>query len=350
MIHKTKRILTIALHVLFWAFVAFRFCNFSALRPLALHTWKELIAVGLITVMVYFNYFISIPHLLSKNRAFLFWVCAAASVVVCTGAEMLLVRNDMLSRMQYVEKINWALVWYDMSVQIFLRDAAFFLFFFLLKMYHTRALQLKSTGRAVMEKTDRVVLFLPKVGAKLVSINDISYFSYEDAKTCIYLRNGEKYEQYCSLNAIEDSLPDDTFLRINRHTIIGLVNVLRFSPREVQLNIQGQICIMEFYSTKGNEVLSRLKRWNPELYIDHPFGVLADTAEPLVELNREQRELLQYVKNNPGAKTGDVADQFHLSESSAKRRLNELKCLDLVAYRGSRGFDSGYYATSTKDI
>ena len=85
-------------------------------------------------------------------------------------------------------------------------------------------------------------------------------------------------------------------------------------------------------------------------YIDHPFGVLADTAEPLVELNREQRELLQYVKNNPGAKTGDVADQFHLSESSAKRRLNELKCLDLVSYRGSRGFDSGYYATSTKDI
>ncbi len=347
--NKKNHIVAILLHLIFWTIVCLRFCNFSALRPLAFHTWKELLSVGFIMGMVYLNYFISIPHLMSKNRIVLFWICAVASVAACTCAELLLVHSDMLSRMQYVEKINRTLVWYDMTLQIFLRDASFFLFFFILKLYLTRNIQLRTTGKAITDKTDNVVIFLPKVGAKLISINDISYFSYEDAKTHIYLRNGEKYEQYCNLTDLEDTLPDDSFLRINRQTIIGLVNVLRFTSQAVQMNIQGQVRIMKFYSTKGDEILNRLKRWNPELYLDHPFGIVTDTPAPPVKLTQEQRAVLQYVKDNPGTKTCDVADQFNISDSSAKRRLNELKDLGLVDFYGSRGYGSGYYANITKD-
>ena len=141
---RKKQILYIIAHVLFWIGVCSCFCIFSYLRPLALHYWKEIVTVLFIAGMVYLNYFVLIPKLLLKRKRVFFWSCVIILLIGTVAAEMLLVDADMHERMVWL-KGDFTPYYSNAPFLLFLRDASFFLFFLMLKLYRVNAIVLENT-------------------------------------------------------------------------------------------------------------------------------------------------------------------------------------------------------------
>lgn len=57
------------------------------------------------------------------------------------------------------------------------------------------------------------------------------------------------------------------------------------------------------------------------------------------------KEVLDFIKNNPGARKPSIINYIGKSEVTIKRYLNELVALNLIEYRGSKK-TGGYYIKS----
>ena len=55
----------------------------------------------------------------------------------------------------------------------------------------------------------------------------------------------------------------------------------------------------------------------------------------------KEKEVLTYVSNNPGCKSGEIVTQLHINKSSAKRILNSLLEKGLILKQG-RGAGTNY--------
>jgi len=268
MTHKTKHILTIILHVLFWLFVAWRYITCSNLRPLALHTWKELLSMAFVMLLVYSNYFILIPKILFRNKTLAYWFIAVVSIVLCAAAEMWLMYDDILVRAHWAGPEILKVYLLDTALLVFLRYASFFAFFFILKNYSAQSKIRRTMESEILRSSCKILLRMYGNKYKLVDIRNIAYFSSAKGSTTAVMTDGTINEQYCNLSDFEANIPTNLCMRVNRNAIVVLENIRRYTDTAVQVRLRDEDRILAYYSTKQDEIMSALKCWNPSLYSD----------------------------------------------------------------------------------
>ncbi|MCL2289805.1 MAG: LytTR family transcriptional regulator DNA-binding domain-containing protein [Bacteroidetes bacterium] len=234
---------------------------------------------------------------------------------------------------------------------IFLRNAGFYLFFTVFKLY----LQTKAT--ALIEKKealshDGLILLLPLRGKPIsININYVSYFSHERNLTFIHDTEGKASSIYSTLSNIQEYL-GDSCLRVNKENIITFTNIISYNEREVIVkdgkdNKQSSLT----YSKKdAQNILNTLREKVPSLEekrIDKKKqneGVNVQKDDGKCEFEGIKKLILEEINNFPGINTITLTQKFgkKSSLSTIERKLKELKESGLIEFRGAPK-TGGYY-------
>ena len=337
--NRKKQILYIIAHVLFWAIVSWRFCVNSFLRSFAYSYWKEIVTVLFIAGMVYLNYFVLIPKLLLKRKRVLFWSCVIILLIGTVAAEMLLVDADMHERMVWL-KGDFTPYYSNAPFLLFLRDASFFLFFLMLKLYRVNAIVLENTEKAFTSAINKLAIVLPDNQIQLIDFKDIAYFLYDNDEIVLTLKNGQELQRNGSLSELENLIPSDFWIRANRHNLVMFDSIVRYTSSAFYVEVGGKEKRIPYYSTKQEEILAILKEWNPDLYSeDFKEDGIEKSEKPLSE---DMQQILDYLAEYPGSGVEQVAKSLHFSSRTAYRLIAELRKRQLIDYEENNTKERGY--------
>ena len=327
---KTNILLTIG-HLLFWVVVSWCFCAFSHLRPLAIHYWKELLCVVFVAAMTYTSFFVLIPKVLYKRHHLQFWIYTLLLLAATVFAEMWLVDSDMHIRAVWLSPNQFRLYYENTIFLLFLRDATFFLFFLLLKLYRTHAIALENIERMISHETHQFILFSSNTKPQLVDLNDIALFTYQNNGIIITLKSGLFRKQNGSLVEVEGLLPSDCFIRANRQTLVMLNSIAYYTPFAVYVKVNTFEVAVRYYSTKSDKLLRRLMKWDFSKYKQEDFVETDDDYKQ--KLPDHMQKILDYLQKNPDASSQQVADALHISTRTAQRQILELRKIGKLAIK-----------------
>ena len=135
------------------------------------------------------------------------------------------------------------------------------------------------------------------------------------------MKNGKQVECYGTLSEIEELIPQEHWIRVNRQTLVMRDSIMHYNSFELCINVNGQEQNIQYYSTKPYEVLETLKNWNPSLYSS------ADSLgrKSNVILFGELKQLQDFLEKNPEASANQVSEAFHWSLRTSYRRMAELR-------------------------
>lgn len=342
--NRKQQILYITAHILFWAGVCMCFCIFSFLRPMALYDWKEIVSVLFIAGMVYLNYFVLIPEFLLKRKRVFFWGCVIVLLIGIVAAEMLLVDADMRERMVWLQG-DYTLYYSTAPFLLFFRDASFFLLFLMLKLYRVKAIVLENTERTFTNAVNKLTVIAPDHQIQLVDFKDIAYFLYDNDEIVLTLKNGQELQRNGSLSELENLISPDLRIRANRHSLVMLDSVVRYTPSALYVEVGGKEKSIPYYLTKQEDVLESLKKWNCDLYSSEDFGESSIQKEEK-PLSEDMRRILDYLVENPGSGVEQVAKRLHFSSRTAYRLMAELRHRQLIDYKEDKTREKGYIVKS----
>lgn len=265
--YQKSKILTFIVHLLFWALACWFFCEFSLMRPMSLHKWKEALSILFVAGMVYTSYFIFIPQLLFKGKRLLFWICVGVLLSVSVLAEMTLVDSDIRIRALWLQADKFRLYYENTIFLLLLRNATFFFFFMLIKLYHANAIKIENLAQTLSQETNKLIIVFSQNKIQLVDFDCIAYFTYTEKYITINLKNGECIKQNGYLSELEKLIPPELCIRVNRKTIVMRDCIVHYTPSFLRINVDGTEHTFTYYSTKKDEILENLQAWNPDLYL-----------------------------------------------------------------------------------
>ena len=320
---RKKQFFLITLHLLFWLFVCVAFCVLSFLRPMAMHDWKEILSALMVAGMVYANYLLLIPKLLLQGKRKQFWTCAIVLVAVSVAIEMLLTYSDMHIRCSFLDSEQLKIQYYTSIFLLLLRNFSFFLFFLVLRLYRANALVLENVEKVITQEVYKLIVISPKDKLQLVDFKDIAYFSCDNNGIVLTMKNEKQIQCNGTLLELEYLIPPEYWIRANRQTLVMRDSIVRYNTSALCINVNGQEQIISYFSTKPEEVLENLKRWNPDLYTSEDFG-------EEVRLPDELHQLQEYLEQNPDANLQQISEALHISNRTTQRRMAELRKLNLI--------------------
>ena len=341
--NRKQQILYITAHILFWAGVCMCFCIFSNLRPMALHYWKEILSVLFIAGMVYLNYFVLVPMILLKRRRVLYWLCSLGLLMGTVFVELCLLNSDIHIRVVWID--NFTLYYTIICFSIFFRDASFFLLFLMFKLYRVKAIVLENTERTFTNAVNKLTVIAPDHQIQLVDFKDIAYFLYDNDVIVLTLKNGQELQRNGSLSELENLISPDLRIRANRHSLVMLDSVVRYTPSALYVEVGGKEKSIPYYLTKQEDVLESLKKWNCNLYSSEDFGESSIQKEEK-PLSEDMRRILDYLVENPGSGVEQVAKCLHFSSRTAYRLMAELRHRQLIDYKEDKTREKGYIVKS----
>ena len=178
--------------------------------------------------------------------------------------------------------------------------------------------------RAFDYADDKLVVISPERKQQLIDFKDIACFTCDTDGVVLILKNGETTHRNGTLSELEELIPSELWIRVNRQALVMRDSIVRYNDSALCVRVNGQDKIIHYYSTKTEEVLRQLKAWDPELYSHEDFNE-ADVENHNAGLSEDLRRLRDYLDKNPGANAQQVADDLHFSLRTAQRRLAELK-------------------------
>jgi DNA-binding LytR/AlgR family response regulator len=111
------------------------------------------------------------------------------------------------------------------------RDTFFLVLFFLFKIYRNVEESLIIKQKIFANEMKQIVVSISANEEIILAIKNITYIESQKNKTFIHLINGKIYSQYSSLVDMEEILPNELRLRINRSTIIMFKYIISFTER-----------------------------------------------------------------------------------------------------------------------
>ena len=336
----------IMVHVLFWVATAVCFCHYSYMRPMSFHYWKEIFSVVLLAGMVYTSYFVLIPKLLLRRRRVLFWLCVLLLIAVTVAAELWLVDSDMHARAKWLTDDQFYIFYYTTISLLFFRNSSFFVFFLLLKLYRSHAIVLDNMGKAVSLETGKIIISSPDSKIRLVDFTDIALITSHNGQTIVTLKSGEQLLRDGYLSDVETLIPQEEWVRLNRHTLVMRNSIVRYTPTASYVRVKDEDIAIPYYSTRHNELLRTLKAWNPNLYAEEAEKVSGHEIE--LAISDDEKRVLEYIDKHPGATMQEVADGLHYSLRTAQRRIADLRQKGLVDRQSPNAKGGGYIVTRIK--
>ena len=348
-----KKIFNTGAHVLFCLFFVYWFSTNSFIRPYAVgQPYKEIICALMILLVIYVNYIKLVPYFTKRNYYKSYLLLAILLTGVISIAELLIVKRNIIICFEYSNfsssEMNRFLLLY--LFVIFLRNAGFYLFFIVLKLYQ------QTKADALLEKKeglkDAGLILLPPLRGNPISINIsfVSYFSHEKNITFIHNKLGTVTSIYSTLNNIQEYL-GDFCLRINKENIITFTNIVYYNEKHVIVKggkTNNNISLV--YSKNDTQhILQTLRLKVPNLEeknATYSNEKRIDTVndDENNKLGTEKTRILEEIKQNPGINATKLQEnlQENTSISTIKRRLKELKDAGKIKYEGSDR-KGGYY-------
>lgn len=368
---KTKRLKKIivrtVLNVLFIIGLLYFFRNNSILRPIAKGAYyKEYLSALFLLSMIYFNYLILTPKFFQKRRYILFFILALAGILISSSAEMILVFPNIKNCFpSSLDDPQTKLYFLDVFQLINLRNTGFILFFFVLRIFEHERETLEKERIALAKNKGFICVPNGRDNMKTISILDISYILHEKNYTYIHTIDGNRYCKYCSMSSMEDLLPENLFLRVNRNTIIPLNIITRFTEDSVTI-LYGNPAQEMSFSLSEKYVPNMREKIASAGGLNRPYGGLnsqngglkdrfgglnesIDMAnlEKFMDNIAHDEDLLnlcRIIAKDPSVTTKSLSEQLHIPLRTIERKIKYLKDNGVLQHNGAK--KNGGYAFS----
>ena len=339
---QTRTIIIVLLNVLFCAELLWFFSRNAILRPYAGSAIKEMLIGGILLASIYANYFLLYPNLYLKHPV-VYWVVVVAVAVVAAGLEFAIAYKGIMCCMgPVIVEIGFLKFFSNHILIVFFRNLAFNFFPFMFRERQELQKALNKEVQIVYQDARLLDVSDKDHNARLIPRDNIYYCQQDGNYTRIYVTQGDPYYfRYGSMKYLEQLFGPKEFVRIS--------NTLLIPYRYIQ-------------SCNGTEVFMKRLPWQNEpltfaiepKYLDQAPGQIALhllTAKGLVSMrppkqNRKRRKpkpsqektdtVLQYIKEHPGNKTKEIAENTQFSPTTVERCLAELRKQGLVKYKGSK--------------
>ncbi|MDL2312456.1 LytTR family transcriptional regulator DNA-binding domain-containing protein [Bacteroidales bacterium OttesenSCG-928-B11] len=364
--------LQLILHSAFWFVIFYFFTRNSFLRPLAIATpYKEYLSVLFVMIMIYVNYFYLIPKYFLSKKFKIFFPLAIGTIVVAVMSEFFLVKPNIYQCASgYLPAEEFPKYYRILVMLLFFRNLCFLLFFFLLKLYQDLLEKYRLEKQTFADRTHCITILLPSKKAKIVRIEDIVYLSHDQNYTYFHMTNGKKHPQYVSLKDVEDTLPKDFSLRINKKYIVMILHVVDYNKASVTLDLveNGEPVVLPISEQKKDMVSEKLKEIKRKSSVS--FRLLHDEnakndgrtdeciasvteendkEELFLEENSLECEIFDFVLAHPNCSMPDIVEAIKgKSKSTIERSVRKLKAGGLVEHRNSTK-KGGYYVVESGD-
>ncbi len=229
---KSKTIWRILLHLLFWAGFFYIFVVLNFFRPYPFyHPYKEWVIGAVIMAACYATYFWTVPKFYLNGFTKKFFLVSLAGCLLLTVFEMAFLWNDI---MPFAKQRPDLLTIYmlQMFVMILLRNGCLFGLFFILKTNRYYALELHKINTRHIAESSRLNITVQGNNTVQVPLNDIVYIRHQKNYSYFYLTDGKTLCQYISLSKIEESIPANTFVRINKSTLANMKHIVQTSVKD----------------------------------------------------------------------------------------------------------------------
>lgn len=318
---KNHKLIFFIVHFVFWSIASYLFLNNSFLRPYSSISLESVVLVNII-LSFYLSYFVFLPKLLLRRYFLLFFTFNILLVVLSTTIEICIVESSIkqcflhtLDIASYKRALRWICIF------ISIRNACFILFADVVKLCEMQAIQLQQNQKSTLQATHHLLINLPDRTTLAQDIHQIVCLKYEERKTTIFRTHGEPITTYNSLASIEEDLPTDLFIRINRNTVVAYSHIVSYDSCTVTLRINKIMERILIMPAKSEEILAELKQWNAQKYQTTNTPSTAFTPY----MGAKRTIICNYIAQHPGCNSQEIVQQIHLSERNAQRILQQLK-------------------------
>lgn len=363
---KKNKIFHLVGHVLFWLITAYAFTHYSYLRPMLSPIYQELFHVFFLVIMVYLHYFLFIPYLFQRKNYTVYWSVTLIIILLLCSFELLLSYAQMENIYGKLGDDLFHHYIFSVFFLISLRDASFWMFFFILCLY--QGLEKSSANKevAILEKNKVIAVLVNDSKAISIDINELSYIQCIKNKCRLYMKNSTVYEQYASLSHWEELLAPHGAIRINRDTLIMLSAVVSFTNDNILL-IPSETNVAIYKGDKKNEIFNYLCKHIPSKRTVTPDkvieGVLSgkngalndefktDGALKFVNLeeflaiiagDKEKISICRMIVFLPFSNAKDIAKETQIPYRTVTRKMQYLKENNIIQHKGAR--KNGNYA------
>ena len=200
-----------------------------------------------------------------------------------------------------------------------------------------------------------------------INISDISYILHERNYTYLYTIDGNRYCKYCSLSSMEELLPENLFIRVNRNTIIHLNKITSYTEDSVSIlygnpaqdisftlsekyvpNIREKIASAVGLNLSVDGLNSKndgLNNPSEDLNDDLNTACLEDFLNNR-EHNEELLALCRMIAKNPSVTMKSLSDQLGVSLKTIERRIKNLKDKGILQHSGAKKNGEYVFASS----
>ena len=314
---KNHKLIFFIVHFVFWSIASYLFLNNSFLRPYSSILLESVVLVNII-LSFYLSYFVFLPKLLLRRYFLLFFTFNILLVVLSTTVEICTVESSIkrcflhtLDIASYKRALRWICIF------ISIRNACFILFADVVKLCEMQAIQLQQNQKSTLQTTQHLLINLPDQTTLAQDINHIVCLKYENRKTTIFRTHGEPITTYNSLASIEEDLPTDLFIRINRNTVVAYSHIVSYDLHTVTLRIDKTLEKILIMPAKSEEIVAKLKEWNAQNF--QSSGTPSSVSTPYMD---EKCALIcDYIAQHPGCNSQEIGQQIHMSERNVRRIL-----------------------------
>ena len=312
-------------HLLFCVFTILFFRLNSFLRPAAYGAfYKEYIAGGIVLTVFYLNYFLLYPMLYNERRFTLYFISILACLMMASLLEERIIHKQMFEIVKDLE-INITHYFAEQTVMIFLRDACFFLFSFMICVIRSYYNEKRDIYRYLHNQKHLIV-------AKDIQTKNTVTLNFEDITHCqqienyayLYLQNGSRYTRNCTLSSLAEDIGPNYSVRISRNIIVMYAYVQSFDKNTVFIQTHEGIVgfnITEHYREKAfSQLVSHI--------------IQAKVAEN--DEVQSSQQVLSFIEANPDCKGYDITEHLHVSLTTVNRILKQLKDQGLIEYVGAK--------------
>ena len=183
-----------------------------------------------------------------------------------------------------------------------------------------------------------------------ICISDIVYLVHERNYTYIRTLNGKQYSQYISLSNMENILPDKLFLRINKHVLIPVSRIIRYSQDHVTISYGDPAHEMIFpvsekYVPDMKEKISsydglneRFDGLNMEKMTEKVGLKVLDLEDfmPIISQSKELETICRMIAKDPSVTIKKLADKLQVSSKTIERKIKLLKEQGILQHNGAK--------------
>ena len=229
---RFQKIGRILFHLGFWAGFFYIFVVLNFFRPYPFyHPYKELVIGAVIMAACYATYFWTVPKFYLNGFTKKFFLVSLAGCLLLAVFEMGFLWNDIMPfAKQRPDLLTIDML--QMFVMILLRNGCLLGLFFILKTNQYYAAELHKVYAKHIAESSRLNITVQGNNTVQVPLNDIVYIRHQKNYSYFYLTDGKTLCQYISLSKIEESIPANTFVRINKNTLVNIQHIVQTSVKD----------------------------------------------------------------------------------------------------------------------